>query len=78
MSDKKQHNSKDTNEKMERRYDDGHKHKHDKTHLEFRAHEKSHPGTEHGGDPEADKRNLKDGKRRDHKKHTREHHKTSE
>ncbi len=40
---------------MERRYDDGLEHKHNRDHHEDREHEKSHPHTQHGGDPKGHK-----------------------
>ena len=59
-------------------------HKHDKDHMAFREHEKSHAHTPHGGKPEGHKHPVKHHgkqekhhhtKEHDHKKHTREHHK---
>jgi hypothetical protein len=90
MSSKEQDTSEKMREKMERRYGDEVEHKHDKDHMEYREHEKSHPHTQHGGDPsghkhlvqqhhrhESDKGTHDRPKKHDHKEHTREHHKTS-
>lgn len=43
MSEKKQHNSYSTQVKMQNYYGDEHHHKHDKSHLTFRKHFKTHP-----------------------------------
>ncbi|CAM3688031.1 hypothetical protein [Parendozoicomonas haliclonae] len=64
-------------------------HKHDKHQNEYRQHEKSHPHTRHGGNPEGHKHPVPDHedhksgdrhhhtKEHDHKKPSREHHKHS-
>ena len=88
MADKEQETSRGLGEKMERRYGDGEKHKHDKDHMKYRTGEKSHPHTEHGGESTSDKHVKQHHERhdsqhgeheatkhRDHKEHTREHHK---
>ncbi|WP_068086880.1 hypothetical protein [Polycladidibacter stylochi] len=88
MSGNKQHTSVHTHEKMQRRYDDDHEHKHNKDHLDYTRGEKTHPFTQHGGNPEGHKHTKQhhDGhahsngkhhhpKHHDHKEHTREHHK---
>ena len=73
----RQHHSGDNREKMEKKYGQEVEHKHNKDHLEYHLKEKSHPHTQHGGDPSHNKHQAKSGssKRHDHKKHTREHHK---
>lgn len=43
MSEKIQHTAASLREKMIHRYDDGLKHKHNKNHLSYRKHFKSHP-----------------------------------
>ncbi|QUS54610.1 hypothetical protein [Pseudovibrio brasiliensis] len=88
MTEKQQNTSAHTQEKMARRYDDGREHKHNKDHLEYERGRKSHPATQHGGDPEGHKHPHKSRagkghsdnghhrtKMHDHKEHTREHHK---
>lgn len=85
-----QHTAEFEHEKMERRYDDGHEHKHNKDHHQMRDHEQSHPHTQHGGDPvghkhpqqthhdrhEHDEHKHHKVKMHDHKLPSREHHKT--
>lgn len=43
MSEKQQHTGEHTRELMHHRYDDGLHHKHDKCHLPYRQHCRSHP-----------------------------------
>jgi hypothetical protein len=43
MSDKIQHTASGLQERMMHRYSDGLEHKHNKDHMEFRHHSKSHP-----------------------------------
>lgn len=85
-----QHGAEFEHEKMERRYDDGVEHKHNRDHHQMRDHEESHPHTQHGGDPkghkhpkqthherhEHDEHRHHKTKEHDHKEHSREHHKT--
>lgn len=42
MSEKQQHTAEHTCEKMHHRYDDGLRHKHNKSHLVYRQHARSH------------------------------------
>ncbi|MFA5959645.1 MAG: hypothetical protein WC785_03945 [Tatlockia sp.] len=43
MSEKQQHTAASMREKMSHRYDDGLHHKHDKNHIPYRHHCRSHP-----------------------------------
>lgn len=43
MSEKQQHTAASMRDKMIRRYGDGHHHKHDKLHIPYRLHCRSHP-----------------------------------
>lgn len=43
MSEKQQHTAERTRELMHHRYDDGLHHKHDKCHMPYRQHCRSHP-----------------------------------
>lgn len=43
MSEKQQHTAASMREKMIKRYNDGHHHKHDKLHVPYRLHCRSHP-----------------------------------
>ena len=88
---KDQKTSKTMREKMERRYGDEHVHKHNKDHMAIPIPPKHHPPTAHGGEPEGHKHPVQQHERRhesstgrhehtklrDHKEHTRAHHRTS-
>ncbi|KGP63770.1 hypothetical protein EP47_05990 [Legionella norrlandica] len=49
MSEKKQHTAARLQEKMNNRYSDGLYHKHNKNHLSYRQHYRSHPCTPNNG-----------------------------
>ena len=85
-----QHTAEFVHEKMERRYD-AEGGQHDKDHHDYRENEKSHPHTQHGGDPvghkhpeqthenrhEHDEHKHHKVKEHDHKESSRLHHKTA-
>jgi hypothetical protein len=88
MSEKKQKTKVSTAETMKNKYDEDIQHKHNKDTLDHRDHQKSHPHTQHGGDPshnlhevqthsDPDSHKHHKTKHHDHKEHTREHHKKS-
>ncbi|CEG59093.1 hypothetical protein [Legionella fallonii] len=52
MSEKIQHTAAGLREKMLSRYNDGREHKHNKSHLSYRQHWKSHPCTQRDGKDE--------------------------
>ena len=55
MSEKSQHTAASLREKMLNRYSDGLDHKHNKNHLSYRQHCRSHPSNQiNGKDEEAD------------------------
>lgn len=59
MPDKIQHTAASLHQKMTARYSDGLHHKHNKHHLEYRQHYKSHPSMQHNGlDEEENKEEL--------------------
>jgi len=52
MSEKIQHTAASLREKMISRYGDGLPHKHNKNHLPYRQHYRSHPSNQHNGKDE--------------------------
>jgi hypothetical protein len=67
MSDKIQHTAAGMREKMIHRYSDGLEHKHNKNHLTYRHHCKSHPCTLKNGNDEESETNGSTGQIREFK-----------